>query len=141
MEENNTVIGNVLARVDEFKDENAVILRDNIQNEISSYKSSLPSDNFLSDIDYQINQEIDNKISEFKQDIDLKPKALYYNLKSKVELSDDITEKELTLSAYEFLEKNIKNRFLKKILRDLKKEAKKWKINFQNLLWKLGKLL
>lgn len=125
MEENNTVIGNVLARVDEFKDENALILRDNIQNEISSYKSSLPSDNFLSDIDYQINQEIDNKISEFKQDIDLKPKALYYNLKSKVELSDDITEKELTLSAYEFLEKNTKNRFLKKILRDLKKEAKK----------------
>ncbi len=125
MEENNTVIDNVLARVDEFKDENAVILRDNIQNEISSYKSSLPSDNFLSDIDYQINQEIDNKISEFKQDIDLKPKALYYNLKSKVELSDDITEKELTLSAYEFLEKNTKNRFLKKILRDLKKEAKK----------------
>ncbi|HCT98084.1 MAG TPA: hypothetical protein DIC28_06175 [Aerococcus urinaeequi] len=125
MEENNTVIGNVLARVDEFKDENAVILRDNIQNEISSYKSSLPSDNFLSGLDYQINQEIDNKISEFKQDIDLKPKALYYNLKSKVELSDDITEKELTLSAYEFLEKNTKNRFLKKILKDLKKEAKK----------------
>jgi len=125
MEENNKVLGNVLARVDEFKDENAVILRDNIQNEISSYKSSLPSDNFLSGLDYQINQEIDNKISEFKQDIDLKPKALYYNLKSKVELSDDITEKELTLSAYEFLEKNTKNRFLKKILRDLKKEAKK----------------
>ncbi len=125
MEENNTVIDNVLARVDEFKDENAVILRDNIQNEISSYKSSLPSDNFLSGLDYQINQEIDNKISEFKQDIDLKPKALYYNLKSEVELSDDITEKELTLSAYEFLEKNTKNRFLKKILRDLKKEAKK----------------
>ena len=125
MEENNTVIGNVLARVDEFKDENAVILRDNIQNEISSYKSSLPSDNFLSGLDYQINQEIDNKISEFKQDIDLKPKALYYNLKSKVELNDDITEKELTLSAYEFLEKNTKNRFLKKILRDLKKELKK----------------
>lgn len=125
MEENNTVIDNVLARVDEFKDENAVILRDNIQNEISSYKSSLPSDNFLSGLDYQINQEIDNKISEFKQDIDLKPKALYYNLKSKVELSDDITEKELTLSAYEFLEKNTKNRFLKKILRDLKKELKK----------------
>ena len=125
MEENNTVIDNVLARVDEFKDENAVIIRDNIQNEISSYKSSLPSDNFLSGLDYQINQEIDNKISEFKQDIDLKPKALYYNLKSKVELSDDITEKELTLSAYEFLEKNTKSRFLKKILRDLKKEAKK----------------
>lgn len=125
MEENNKVLGNVLARVDEFKDENAVILRDNIQNEISSYKSSLPSDNFLSGLDYQINQEIDNKISEFKQEIDLKPKALYYNLKSKVELSDDITEKELTLSAYEFLEKNTKNRFLKKILRDLKKEAKK----------------
>lgn len=125
MEENNKVLGNVLARVDEFKDENAVILRDNIQNEISSYKSSLPSDNFLSDIDYQINQEIDNKISEFKQEIDLKPKALYYNLKSKVELSDNLTEKELTLSAYEFLEKNTKNRFLKKILRDLKKELKK----------------
>lgn len=125
MEENNTVIDNVLARVDEFKDENAVILRDNIQNEISSYKSSLPSDNFLSGLDYQINQEIGNKISEFKQDIDLKPKALYYNLKSKVELSDDITEKELTLSAYEFLEKNTKSRFLKKILRDIKKEAKK----------------
>lgn len=125
MEENNTVIDNVLARVDEFKDENAVILRDNIQNEISSYKSSLPSDNFLSGLDYQIDQEIDNKISEFKQEIDLKPKALYYNLKSKVELNDDITEKELTLSAYEFLEKNTKNRFLKKILRDLKKELKK----------------
>ena len=132
MEENNTVLGNVLARVDEFKDENSLILRDNIQNEISSYKSSLPSDIFLNGIDYQINQEIDNKISEFKQEIDLKPKALYYNLKSKVELSDDITEKELTLSAYEFLEKNTKNKFLKKILRELKKEARKWNINFQN---------
>ena len=61
MEENNTVIDNVLARVDEFKDENAVILRDNIQNEISSYKSSLPSDNFLSGLDYQINQEIQER--------------------------------------------------------------------------------
>lgn len=125
MEENNIELGNVLARVDEFKEENAVILRDNIQNEITSYKSSLPSDIFLNGIDYQINQEIDNKISEFKQEIDLKPKALYYDLKSKVELSDDITEQELTLSAYEFLEKNTKNKFLKKILGDLKKEAKK----------------
>ena len=125
MEENNTVLGNVLARVDEFKDENAVILRDSIQNEISSYKSSLPSDVFLSGFDYQVNQEIDNKISEFKQEIDLKPMALYYNLKSKVELNGSLTEQELTLSAYEFLEKNTKNRLLKKILKDLKKETKK----------------
>lgn len=125
MVKNNKALGNVIARVDGFKDENADTLRDSIQNEISSYKSTLPSDIFLRDLDYQVNQEIDNKIIEFKEEIDLKPKALYYNLKSKVELNGNLTEQELTLSAYEFLEKNTKNRFLKKILKDLKKETKK----------------
>lgn len=77
MVKNNKALGNVIARVDEFKDENAGILRDSIQNEISSYKSTLPSDVSLRDLDYQVNQEIDNKIIEFKEEIDLKLKALY----------------------------------------------------------------
>ncbi len=71
MVKNNKALGNVIARVDEFKDENAGILRDSIQNEISSYKSTLPSDVSLRDLDYQVNQEIDNKIIEFKVCIQL----------------------------------------------------------------------
>lgn len=125
MDKDNKELNYVIAKVDEFKDENADILRENIQDEIMSYKSTLTTDGFLKDLDAQINQEMNNKLIDFKEDIDLKPKALYYDLKSKLELNDKVSEQELTLFAYDFLEKNTKNRFFKKILKELKKETKK----------------
>lgn len=123
--DDNKNLNYVIAKVDEFKDKNADILRENIQDEIMTYKLTLTNDGFSKDLDAQINQEMSNKLMDFKEDIDLKPKALYYDLKSKVELNDTISEQELTLSAYDFLEKNTKNRFFKKILKELKKETKK----------------
>ncbi|SOB47044.1 conserved hypothetical protein [Lactococcus piscium] len=67
---------------------------------------------------------VDKKILEFNNNIDLKPKALYYALKSELELDEQISEKKLTISAYDYLEKNTKNKFLKKILKELIKESK-----------------
>lgn len=125
MDKDNKDLNYVIAKVDEFKDKNADILRENIQDEIMSYKSTLTNDGFLKEMDAQINQEMNNKLIDFKEDIDLKPKALYYDLKSKFELNNNVSEQELTLSAYDFLEKNTKNRFFKKILKELKKETKK----------------
>lgn len=125
MDKDNKDLNYVIAKVDEFKDKNADILRENIQDEIMSYKSTLTNDGFLKDLDAHINKEINNKLIDFKEDIDLKPKALYYDLKSKLELNNNVSEQELTLSAYDFLEKNTKNRFFKKVLKELKKETKK----------------
>ena len=56
--------------------------------------------------------------------MDIKPTALYYSLKTEAELNEEITEKELTMSAYDFLEKHTNNKILKKILKELKKETK-----------------
>ena len=125
MDKDNKDLNYVIAKVDEFKDKNADILRENIQDEIMSYKSTLTNDGFLKDMDAQINQEMNNKLIDFKEGIDLKSKALYYDLKSKLELNNNVSEQELTLSAYDFLEKNTKNKFFKKILKELKKETKK----------------
>ena len=49
--------------------------------------------------------------------------ALYSLLKkSEVESNGEISETELINLAYDYLEKNTKNKFFKKILKELKKE-------------------
>lgn len=64
------------------------------------------------------------KVEEFKNKMDIKPKDLYYSLKTEAELNEDISDKELMYKAYEFLEKHAKTQFSKKILKELKKEVK-----------------
>ncbi|MER2226324.1 MAG: hypothetical protein ABS916_04640 [Carnobacterium sp.] len=121
----NKELSNVVANMELFKKENTQILRKNINNEISSYRKTLPFENLSDDLEFQIENEVSNKLLEFNNGIDLKPAALYYSLKSEVELNENISEKELTYSAYDFLEKTTKSKFLKKILKELKRETKK----------------
>ena len=51
----------------------------------------------------------------------MKPKALYHALKVEAELNPEIEKDDLKQSAYDFLEKTTKNKYLKKIIRELKK--------------------
>lgn len=62
--------------------------------------------------------------TRFDQEIDLNPRALYYALKAEMELNKQATRQDLILFSYDVLEKTTKSKFLKKILRRLKKEQK-----------------
>lgn len=120
----NKQLDNLIHEVDIFKADNTRQLKKNINTELSAFKNSLPKEVLTSDLDQKIEAEVDGKLVEFNQNIDLKPKALYYSLKAELELDDTMSESDLIISAYSFLEKNTKNKFLKKILRELKKENK-----------------
>ncbi len=117
-------IDNVVNEIDQFKQENINKLESSINHEIEIFKTNLPEDINKNELESTIQKEVDSKLVEFSNEMDLKPKALYYALKSEAELNDDITEKQLTNSAYDFLERNTQSKFLKKILKELKKESK-----------------
>ncbi len=117
-------IDNVVNEIDQFKQENINKLESSINHEIEIFKTNLPEDINKNELESTIQKEVDSKLAEFSNEMDLKPKALYYALKSEAELNDDITEKQLTNSAYDFLERNTQSKFLKKILKELKKESK-----------------
>lgn len=121
----NKQLTNVVESMEQFKQENTQILKKNINDEISSYRKTLPVENLSEDLNSQIENEVSIKLSEFNDSIDLKPAALYYSLKSEIELNENASEKELTYFAYDFLEKTTKSKFLKKILKELKRETKK----------------
>lgn len=117
-------IDNIVNEIDQFKQENINKLESSINHEIEIFKTNLPEDINKNELESTIQKEVDSKLAEFSNEMDLKPKALYYALKSEAELNDDITEKQLTNSAYDFLERNTQSKFLKKILKELKKESK-----------------
>lgn len=110
----NKQLDNVVGNVEKFKSDNTQILRKNITKEIIKYRKTLPVENLSEDLELQIENEVNNKLSEFNNSINLKPKALYYSLKSEMELQEDISEKELTYFAYDFLEKIQKVNSLKR---------------------------
>lgn len=121
----NKQLSNVVENMEQFKKENTQILKKNINDEILSYRETLPAETLSEDLESKIENEVSSKLSEFNNIIDLKPTALYYSLKSEIELNENISEKELVYSAYDFLEKTTKSKFLKKILRELKRETKR----------------
>ena len=104
----------VIHDIEVFKEKNVEQVRLNINNEISTLKKDIPPELNTDEFDLKIQKEIDTKLAKFHDDMDIKPKALYYSLKTDIELNENITEKELTLSAYNFLEKHTKNKVLKK---------------------------
>lgn len=120
----NEKLSTVINNIEEFKADNSAIVKNNINKEISLYRKTIPNEILTEDLDLKIQNEVDKKILEFNNDIDLKPRALYYALKSELELDEHMSEKKLTISAYDYLEKNTKNKFLKKILKELIKENK-----------------
>lgn len=118
----NKELEKVIHEVEGLKIESTQILKNNIKNEIYEFRKTLPKEILTDDLDAKVEEEVNQKLKEFSQELDLKPKALYYSLKSEVELNEEISERELTTFAYDFLEKNTKNKFLKRIFRELKKE-------------------
>lgn len=114
----------VINDVDAFKKKSIEQVRENIDYEIATYKQDIPKELNTSEFDLTVQKEVDAKLAKFNDDMDIKPTALYYSLKTEAELNEDITEQELTMSAYDFLEKHTNNKILKKILKELKKESK-----------------
>lgn len=114
----------VINDVDAFKKKSIEQVRENIDYEIATYKQDIPKELNTSEFDLRIQEEVDTKLAKFNDEMDIKPTALYYSLKTEAELNEEITEKELTMSAYDFLEKHTNNKILKKILKELKKETK-----------------
>lgn len=114
----------VINDVDAFKKKSIEQVRENIDYEIETYKQDIPKELNTSEFDLRIQEEVDTKLAKFNDEMDIKPTALYYSLKTEAELNEEITEKELTMSAYDFLEKHTNNKILKKILKELKKETK-----------------
>lgn len=114
----------VINDVDAFKKKSIEQVRENIDYEIATYKQEIPKELNTSEFDLTVQKEVDTKLAKFNDDMDIKPTALYYSLKTEAELNEDITEQELTMSAYDFLEKHTNNKILKKILKELKKESK-----------------
>lgn len=114
----------VINDVDAFKKKSIEQVRENIDYEIATYKQDIPKELNTSEFDLRIQEEVDTKLAKFNDEMDIKPTALYYSLKTEAELNEEITEKELTMSAYDFLEKHTNNKILKKILKELRKETK-----------------
>ena len=114
----------VINDVDAFKKKSIEQVRENIDYEIATYKQEIPKELNTSEFDLTVQKEVDTKLAKFNDDMDIKPTALYYSLKTEAELNENITEQELTMSAYDFLEKHTNNKILKKILKELKKESK-----------------
>ena len=96
-------------------------LKTSLSKEIDKYVES-PSSNLMASLPKErIDEEVKLQLLEVQKSIDLRPKALYYALKTEVELDPNIKKDKLKKCAYEFLEKTTKNKYLKKIIRDLKK--------------------
>lgn len=119
--ENETL--NQLAQLNsDFQSQVSEELKSNAKNEFSLEKlDNMPE--LSKDLELEANYEIDQKINLSVQEFDVKPKAIYYNLLTEQELKPDITKKELTISAYEFLIKHSKNKLIKKLAQQLKKEV------------------
>lgn len=111
----------IIREVENQKKEELVRFEANLSERVSQYKEVLPADLITPQLQDKIDNEVKLQLVEFQKSIDLKPKALYHALKVDAELNPDIEKKELKQNAYEFLEKTTKNKYLKKIIRELKK--------------------
>lgn len=115
----------IIKKNEDFKKNTDLIIKKDIDYDLSSFRKILPKKFLTDELEIEINKEVDKKVSEFSEDIDLSPVELYYSLKNaKVKGDGENTETELINLAYDYLEKNTKNKFFKKILKELKKENK-----------------
>lgn len=113
-------------QIDNFKKNNEIVLKNNINLELKKVQDTVPDDIWDKELSQKVEGAVSKKLVELNNSIDINPTALYYSLKSEIALSPEINEKELTLTAYKFLSEKTKNKFLKKILKEkiyhLKKE-------------------
>lgn len=92
----------VINDVDAFKKKSIEQVRENIDYEIETYKQDIPKELNTSEFDLRIQEEVDTKLAKFNDEMDIKPTALYYSLKTEAELNEEITEKELTVLLQSF---------------------------------------
>ena len=111
----------IIKEVENQQERELVRFESNLSEGINKYKEILPADLITPQLQDKIDNEVKLQLVEFQDSIDLKPKALYHALKMEAELNPNIEEVQLKKSAYEFLEKTTKNKYLKKIIRELKK--------------------
>ncbi len=113
----------IIKKNEDFKKNTDLIIKKDIDYDLSSFRKILPKKFLTDELEIEINKEVDKKVSEFSVDIDLSPVELYYSLKNaEVKGDGENSETELINLAYDYLEKNTKNKFFKKILKELKKE-------------------
>ena len=111
----------IIKEVENQQEKELVRFESNLSEGINKYKEVLPADLITPQLQEKIDNEVKLQLVEFQKSIDLKPKALYHALKVEAELNPEIEEDDLKQSAYDFLEKTTKNKYLKKIIRELKK--------------------
>lgn len=120
----NEKLQDIIYEVEVFKQKSVKDARHSIDNKLAEYKEKIPEKVDNTDFELKVQKEIDKKLSTFSKELDIKPAALYYSLKSDVELDNNISKKELLVSAYDFLEEHTKNKLLRRIFKELKKETK-----------------
>ena len=111
----------IIKEVENQQEKELVRFESNLSEGINKYKEVLPADLITPQLQEKIDNEVKLQLVEFQKSIDLKPKALYHDLKVEAELNPEIEKDDLKQSAYDFLEKTTKNKYLKKIIRELKK--------------------
>ena len=113
-------------QIDNFKKNNEIVLKNNINLELKKVQDTVPDDIWDKELSHKVEGAVSKKLLELNNSIDINPTALYHSLKSEISLNPETNEKELTLTAYKFLSEKTKNKFLKKILKEkihhLKKE-------------------
>ncbi|MGY3703481.1 hypothetical protein BW731_11675 [Vagococcus martis] len=105
-------------KIDSFKKSNELAIKKNINQEIKKVQDSVSEDMWDKELTNKIEDEVNVKLTELNNSIDINPTALYYSLKAETALNPDISEKQLTLQAFKFLVSKTNNKFLKKILKD-----------------------
>lgn len=119
----NDTLEKIVEDVESAKQKEVTHLREVLNHEIVKYKETLPLEINDEDLQNKIDIEVQTRMEEFKKNMDLNPRALYHALKVETELNHDADETHLKRVAYEFLEKNTKNKYLKKIIKDLKRRG------------------
>lgn len=105
-------------QIDNFKKNNEIVLKNNINLELKKVQDTVPNDIWDKELSKKVEGAVSKKLVELNNSIDINPTALYYSLKSEIALNPENNEKELTLTAYKFLSEKTKNKFLKKILKE-----------------------
>lgn len=101
-------------------------VRDKVKYEMVKHEEKLPDSVDKEKYELQVSEELNRQLEIVNRETDLNSEALYYHLKSQASLNKEITKKELTISALEFLEKSTNNKFMKKLMKELIKENKWW---------------
>lgn len=114
-------------QIDNFKKNNEIILKNNINLELKKVQDTIPEDIWDKELSQKVEGEVSKKLLDLNNSIDINPTALYYSLKSDISLDPETNEKELTLNAYKFLSEKTKNKFLKKILKEKIQKLRKEK--------------